>query len=172
MAAVVVQNRDLIKKLEVSHLRALLSGELDDRYFESCQKTVEQEAALGFDARLRNTAGNFVLRAAMDALARKHRFSPRKLAESTKLISQVITFDIANAMTLHREAAEKAVQIRRKEIDAAIGEFAGTIGEVLKAITDASTSLTSTCSSMRELANETLNHMAVASAAAAEIARL
>jgi hypothetical protein len=79
MSKVVVQNRGLIKILEASHLQALLSGELDSRYFESCRKTVEQEAALGFDARLRCTAGNFMLRAAVDALARQHRFSPRKL---------------------------------------------------------------------------------------------
>ena len=71
-------------------------------------------------------------------------------------------------MTLHREAAEKAAQLRRKEIDEAITEFAGAIGEVLKAITDASTSLTATCSTMREVADDTLNRMAVASSAAAE----
>ena len=166
--AIITQHRAMIKKLEIEHFKALLSGELDERYFESCRRTVEQEAAIGFDARLRSTAGNFVLRAAIDALARKHRFSPHTLAEGAKLISKVIAFDVANAMTLHREAAEAAALKRRHEIDAAIGEFAGAIGEVLKAITDASTSLTTTCSSMREVADHTLNRLAVASAAAAE----
>jgi methyl-accepting chemotaxis protein len=168
VSAIAARHGDLIKKLETAHLEALLSGELDDRYFESCRKTVEQEAAIGFDARFRSTAGNFVLRAAMDALARKHRFSPRKVVESAKLVSQVIAFDVANAMTLHREAAEMAGQKRRDEIDAAIADFGDAIGEVLKAITDASTSLTTTCSTMREIADDTLNRMAVASSAAAE----
>lgn len=168
VSAIANQHRELIKQLELSHFKALLTGELDDAYFESCRKTVEQEAAIGFDARLRSTAGNFVLRAAVDALVRKHRYSSHRLAESVKLISKVIAFDVANAMTLHREAAEKAAVSRRKEIDAAIGEFAGAIGEVLKAITDASTSLTATCSNMRETANDTLSRMAVASAAATE----
>jgi len=168
IGAIVTQHRALIQQLEVSHLEALLSGELDDHYFQSCRKTVEQEAALGFDARLRSTAGNYLLRAAVNALARKYWFSPRKLAGSAKLISQVIAFDVANAMTLHREAAEKAIQLRRKEIDEAITEFAGAMGEVLKAITDASTSLTATCSTMREAAGDTLNRMGVASSAAAE----
>ena len=80
IGAIVVQNRERIKQLELSHLEALLNGELDEAYFISCQKTVSQEAALGFDARLRNTAGNYVLRASLDALARKHRYSPAKLA--------------------------------------------------------------------------------------------
>jgi len=168
VGALVAQNRDLIEQLELSHLEAVLSGELDAAYFESCQRTVSQEAALGFDARLRSTAGNYVLRAALGALARKYWYSPAKLAESATLVSQVLAFDVANAMTLHREAAEKAADARRKTIDDAIGEFAGAIGEVLQAITEASTSLTATCESMREVASETLKRMAVASSAAAE----
>ena len=168
IGAIVVEHRDRIKQLELSHLEALLNGELDDAYFTSCQKTVGEEAALGFDARLRSTAGNYALRASLDALARKHRYSPAKLAASGKLLSQVLAFDVANAMTLHREAAEKAADVRRLAIDEAIGDFAGAIGEVLQAITEASTSLTATCSSMREVAADTLKRMAVASSAAAE----
>ena len=168
IGAIVVQNRDLIKQLELSHLEALLKGELDGAYFVSCQKTVGQEAALGFDARLRSTAGNYILRASLDILARKHRFSPAKLAASAKLLSQVLAFDVANAMSLHREAAEQAADVRRLAIDEAIGDFAGAIGDVLQAITEASTSLTAACSGMREAATDTLQRMAVASSAAAE----
>ncbi len=168
LGVTVTQHRDSIKKLEIAHLEALLSGELGDRYFESSRHTVEREAAMGFDARLRSTAGNFLFRAGVDALARQHRFSPHKLAEACKLLSQVIAFDVANAMTLHREAAEEAALKRREEIDEAISDFAGAIGDVLTAINDTSTSLTGTCSTMRALAGETLKRMAVASAAAAE----
>jgi len=165
---IVAPHRAFIKQLELSHLEALLNGELDHAYFESCIKTVGEEAALGFDARLRSTAGNYVLRAALDALARRYWYSPAKLAASTKLVSQVIAFDVANAMTLHREAAENAADLRRKTIDAAIASFAGDVGEVLLAINEASTSLTATYSSMREMAADTLKRMAVASTAAAE----
>ena len=168
LGAIVSKHRDAIKKLEITHLEALLNGALDERYFESSRHTVEREAAMGFDARLRSTAGNFLFRAGVDALARQHRFSPHKLADACKLLSQVIAFDVANAMTLHREAAEMAALKRRQEIDAAIGDFAGAIGDVLTAINDASTSLTGTCSTMREVADDTLKRMAVASAAAAE----
>jgi methyl-accepting chemotaxis protein len=168
LSPVVVQHRNLIKKLEISHLEALLSGDLDANYFESCRKTVEQEAALGIDARFRSTAGNCVLRAALDALERKHRFSHSKLIENAKLVSQAIAFDVANAMTLHREAAEMSAHKRRQAIDEAIADFAGAIGEVLEAIKGASSSLTTTCKTMREVADDTLNRMAVASSAAAE----
>jgi methyl-accepting chemotaxis protein len=168
VGTVAVQKRDFIKQLELSHLEALLNGDLDDSYFVSCEKTVSQEAALGFDARLRSTAGNYVLRASLDVLARKHRFSPAKAAASGKLLSQVLAFDVANAMTLHRAAAENAANVRRIAIDEAIDDFASAIGDVLQAITEASTSLTATFSDMRAAASDTLKRMAVASSAAAE----
>ena len=168
VSANAIRNKDLIKQLEISHLTTLLGGNLDEHYLESCRSTVEQEKAIGLDARFRMTAGNFVLRAVVDALTRKYRFSTTKLPEYVKLISEVIAFDVANAMTLHREAAEAAAQKRRAAIDDAIADFAGAITEVLDAIKDASTSLTATCSTMREIAGQTVNRMAVASAAASE----
>jgi hypothetical protein len=62
VGGVVADNREMIKKLEVAHFQALLQGTLDERYAESCRRTVEQEAALGLDARMRSTAGSYVSR--------------------------------------------------------------------------------------------------------------
>ena len=167
----VAQNQDLVKKLEVAHFQALLGGQLDQRYAESCRQTVQQEAVIGLDARIRSTAGSFVLKAALDALARKHRFSSAKLAERGKIVAQVISFDVANAMTLHRQAAEQATLARRSAIDAAITDFAGAIGEVVEAIKEASVSLTTTGSTLKRSADDTLSRMALASSASAETAQ-
>src|ERR1700674_898102 len=60
---VVAQHRDFIKRLEMVHFEALLNGNLDSQYLESCRNTVQQEATIGLDARMRSTSGNFVLRA-------------------------------------------------------------------------------------------------------------
>jgi len=168
IGAIIAQNRDLIKKLEVAHFQALLGGKLDGRYAEWCRQTVEQEAALGLDARMRSTSGSFVLNAALDALALKHRFSSILLAERGKIIAQVISFDVANAMTLHRQSAEKATLARRNAIDDAIGDFADAIGEVIEAIKETSVSLTTTCSTLNQVADDTLTRMASASSASAE----
>jgi hypothetical protein len=167
----VAPHRESITKLELAHFQALLGGDLDRRYAESCRRTVEREAEIGLDARIRSSAGNTVLRGALDALARAHRFSPAKLAERAKVVSQVISFDVANAMTLHRQAAERAAHSRRDAIDAAIAEFDGAIGEVIEAIKEASASLTLTGSMLRQIAEDTLNRMASASSASAETAR-
>src|SRR5579885_871809 len=146
ISKIAVRHKELIKSLELSHLTALLSGDLDRHYLQSCRKTVEQEAAIGLDGRFRMTAGNYVLRAALEALARRYRFSTGRLVESAKLISEVIAFDVANAMTLHREAAERAALTRRTVIDEAISDFAAAISGVLDAINEASKALTTTCS--------------------------
>jgi methyl-accepting chemotaxis protein len=167
----VAENRELVKQLELAHFRALLAGKLDANYTESCRRTVEQEAALGFDARFRSTAGSYVLMAAFDALARKHRYSAAKAVERGIAISQVISFDVANAMTLHRQAAEAAALARRQAIDSAIAEFDGAIGEVVEAIKEASVSLTATCATLHEVAGDTLNRMGSASLASAETAQ-
>ena len=167
----VAQNREMIKDLEVAHFQALLQGKLDQRYAESCRNTVAREAELGLDGRMRSTAGNYVLKAAIDALARKHRFSPARLAERTKAVSQALSFDVANAMTLHRQAAERAVLERRNVIDSAIADFAGAIGDVIDAIKEASGSLTATCSTLKQTADTTLARMASASSASSETAQ-
>jgi methyl-accepting chemotaxis protein len=166
---IVARNSDLFKKLETAHFQALLGGALDRRYAESCRQTVAQEAAIGLDGRIRSTAGSYVLKAALDALARKHRLSSAKLIERIRIISQVISFDVSNAMTLHRQAAEQAALARRSAIDDAIADFAGAIGEVVAAIKEATASLTSTCTTLNQAADDTLHRMASASSASAEI---
>src|SRR5437899_7285724 len=56
---IIARHNALIRKLEVSHFEALLGGGLDAHYAESRRETVQQEAALGLDGRMRSTAGNF-----------------------------------------------------------------------------------------------------------------
>jgi len=168
IGTIIAQNRDLLKELEVAHFQALLSGKLDGRYVESCRQTVQQEAAIGLDARMRSISGSFVLNAALDTLARKYRFLSAKLAERGKIISRVISFDVASAMTLHRQAAEKATLSRQGAIDDAIADFAGAIGDVVEAIKEASVSLTTTSSTLNQVADDTRTCMALASSASAE----
>src|ERR1700761_2859250 len=171
VGAVITQNVVMLKKLELAHLQALLGGKLDQHYAESCRTTVLQEAAIGLDARIRSTAGSYAFKAALDALARKHRLSPTRLVERAKGGSQVISFDVRNAMTLHRQARERANLDRRKALDEAIGDFAGAIGEVVEAIKETSVSLTATSQTLNQAADDTRGRMTAASSASAETAR-
>ncbi len=167
-AETVAEHGETIKKLEVAHFQALLGGRLDRNYAELCQRTVQQEAEMGFDARIRSTSGSFVIQMALGVLAGKYRFSPAKIAERGCVIAKVINFDVSNAMSLHRQAAEHAAQARRSAIDAAIADFDTAIGEVIGAIKEASASLSGTSATLREAADETLKRMTSASSASAE----
>lgn len=164
---IVRQNWDSIRELELTHFQALFSGDLDERYMTSCRRTVEIEAAMGLDARMRSTTGNFVLKAALKALARKYRFSPNNLADCTMVVSRLIAFDVSNAMTLHRDAEARALETRRQAIDDAIASFAGAAGNLLDAIKEAAASVRSTSGTMKQIADATASSMGTASARAA-----
>ena len=168
LSAVVEHNRDLMRTLEGAHFRALLSGRLDADYAESCRRTVEAEAKLGFDARIRSTAGSYLLQGALKALSRHYRFSAAKAAERAIAISQFISFDVANAMTLHRQNAEAAAAARRDAIDGAIADFDGAIGDVVASIKEAALSLSATCATLNAAAGDSRSRMGSASAASAE----
>ena len=84
-------------------------------------------------------------------------------------MSQVIGFDIANAMTLHMEAAEFAMQTRRNIIDRAIADFSGATEDVVQAVHATATSLSMTCSKMKEITDEIRESMRSASLASEEI---
>jgi methyl-accepting chemotaxis protein len=162
------EQHELVRRLELSHFRALLGGRFDEHYFDSCRKTVEQEAAIGFDVRGRIHAAQVVFRTAVDVLARKHRFSAPAAARRVKLLSQVIAVDLATALTLWAIADGQAEEARRAAIDEAISEFDGAMREVASAIEETSAALTTTSSTMGAGAKDTLSRMATASSAAAE----
>ncbi len=168
VASTVAAHGNLIRKLETRHFQALLGGKLDHDYAELCGKTVEQEAALGLDGRMRVSAGNFVLQAGLAALSRNHWFSSGNLAQSVLVLSQTMAFDVSNAITLHMEAEASAMGARRRVRDEAIADFAGAIGGVVDAIKEASASLTTTCATLKQSAGDTLARMGVASSAASE----
>ena len=86
------------RKLQLDHFRALLGGKLDRDYAEACRHTVHQEAAMGMDGRIRSTAGSYVLKAAMEALGRKYRFSSSKVVACSVVLSKVISFDVSNGI--------------------------------------------------------------------------
>jgi len=167
---IVAQHEVFFKRLQTAHYRALLGGKLDREYAESCRHAVHQEAALGMDGRIRSTAGNYMLKAALEALARKHPFSSAKVVANGTIIAKVISFDVSNAMTLHRQAAEAADVARRGVIDEAIAGFAGAIGEVVNAIKETSNSLSASCATLNEVADDTRKRMASASTASSETA--
>jgi methyl-accepting chemotaxis protein len=168
VAATYAKHAVEIKRIEATQFRAMLKSEFGADYLECCRMTVELETALGFEGRARINAGAAVFRVAIAALAEKHRFSPSALAERARVLSQAIFFDIANTSTIFLQRVEQAASTRRKEIDAAIGDFDGAIGGVMEAIKEASGVLTETASTMRDVTEDTQRRMQSAATASEE----
>ena len=169
VAAIYAKHAADISRIEMAQFRAMLQAEFGAHYLECCRKTVEQETALGFEGRARINAGAAVLRHRHRCARAKSTASrPAALAERARVLSQAIFFDIANTSTIFLQRVEQATSVRRKEIDAAIGEFDGAIGGVIEAIKEATGLLTDTASTMRDVTEDTQRRMQSASAASEE----
>jgi methyl-accepting chemotaxis protein len=165
IAHIYAKHGDLIREVELSHFRVLLAGYFDDAYAESCQRSAERHIMVGAEARLRLNSGNYVLRMAVDVLSRKDWFSAATVAANAKLIAQTIMFDAAITSTLHFHLVAAAQEAKRKQVDHAIADFAGTIGDVVDAINDVSASLATTSVGLQDAARETLGRTSSASTA-------
>jgi methyl-accepting chemotaxis protein len=155
----------LIREVELRHFRTLLAGAFDDAYAAQCRDSAEKHIFAGAEARIRLNSGNFVLRKAIDVLSRTYWFSAATVAAYTKIVSQAIMFDAAITSTMHFHLVAAAQEAKRKQIDEAIADFAGTIGGVVEAINEVSASLADTSVGLQQAAQETLGRTASASAA-------
>lgn len=157
-----------IRAMELVHFRALMTAAFDIDYHENCRETVRRMAAMGLEARGRVIAAMHVFNCAVAALAARHRFSGRAVAERAQSLAKAMLFDIATCLTLALRAQERMAETRKQAIDAAIGEFDGTIGEVIAAINEASRSLSDTSSAMQRIADDTLQRMGRVSSTSAD----
>ena len=156
------------RAVETAHMRALMTGNFDIDYHESCRRTVERTTSFGLEGRGRLLYAAQLLSRSLGLLAARHRFSGAAVAERANVLTRAILFDIATTSTLALRAKEQVAEARRQEIDDAIREFDGTIGEVIEAINESSGSLTETSATMQQIADDTLSRMGLASSASEE----
>ncbi len=159
-------HREVIRKLYLHHFEILLNGWFDHRYVDSFQRKHEEEVKIGLgDARTSMCFANCVLRAAIDAVSRHHRFSPIAAADRIKALTQALAFDATTAVAATVDDMTRAAESRRNSIDQAISTFDVTVNSVLGAIKEASTSLTSASTTMRQVTESTTRGMSSASLA-------
>ena len=159
-----------MKRIESSQFRALLSANFDASYLEQCRQTARQETALGFESRARMQCASALLRATARLLVRKYPLSSAA-AKRISLLSRAMFFDLATTSTFHLQAVEEVALARRRAIDDVVCEFDEMIGDVVRAIKEASSSLTVTSTTMQRITGDTVDRMASASAAANETTR-
>jgi methyl-accepting chemotaxis protein len=166
--AIYARHGNEYRAVETAHMRALMSGNFDIEYHETCRRTVERTSSFGLEGRGRLLYAAQLLSRSMGLLAAQHRFSGKAVAERINVLTRAILFDIATTSTLALRAKELAAESRRREVDDAIREFDGTIGAVIEAINESSGSLTETSAMMQRIAGDTLGRMGQASSASEE----
>ena len=157
------------RQIEKVQLDALLSGLFDDVYLDRCRETVRREMALDFDMRARMFLAAGIIKAAPSVL--RGSWSSSHLSELIALLSRTLIFDQATTSTFYLEQVDAATQSKRKEVDAAIGEFDGTVSQVIEAIKHASHRLRNASSTLAGVTRETVGRMSSASMASTEITR-
>ena len=162
MMDIFLEHGDAIVRLETDHLSLLLSGRIDDGYIASCERLVREERRLGLSARTRVFGGNLVMRNVLDALACRHRWSGRRVADAAKLIAKAIDFDVAVTITIHRDASAEAEERRQHGVETAIGTFEPSITGVVEAVKQAVEALSLGSAASRQVADETAHRMASA----------
>ncbi|HXW26287.1 MAG TPA: methyl-accepting chemotaxis protein [Xanthobacteraceae bacterium] len=166
-AALWAEHGQEIAQLEAGQFRALLTADFDAGYLERCRQTAERETALGAESRLRMQCAACLLAAAAATLIRQHPFASAA-GERISLLARAMLFDLATTSTLYLQSVERIALARRKTIDDAVAEFDAVIGEVIRAIKEASNSLTATSTAMQQAAEDTMQRMASASMASTE----
>lgn len=162
MMDIFLEHGETIVRLETDHLTLLLSGRIDAGYIASCERLVREEQRLGLSARTRVFGGNVVMRSVLDALARRNRWSGRRVAETAAIVAKAIAFDVAVTITLHQDADAEAKERRRHGVETAIGTFEPSITGVVHAVQQASEALRLGSVASRQVADETAHRMASA----------
>ncbi|HEX5780224.1 MAG TPA: globin-coupled sensor protein [Xanthobacteraceae bacterium] len=155
-----------IGKTETDHFHFVLSGRFGDDYAESCRVLSAEEQKIGLTSRTRMIAGTMIVQETTDALVRHFRFSRRRFAEASKIVSRAVAFDIATTMTFYQDGALVQSESRRKQIESAISDFEGTIKETIDAVKTVSQSLSAGSTQMGGVATETSQRMKSAAVAA------
>ena len=169
-AALWAKHGSEVRQIEATQFRALLSADFDSVYLERCRQTAERETVMGFEARMRMQCAACLLDAASPVIARKYLFSSAA-ADSISLLSRAVLFDLATTSTLYLRSVQKLTLERRKTIDDVISEFDEVIGDMVRAIKEASSSLAATSATMQQVVEDTMQRMASASMASTETRR-
>lgn len=157
------------RQIEKGQLDALLTGLFDAVYLDRCRDTVRREMAVSFDMRARLFLAAGIIEAVPSIL--RGSWPSSRLPELIALLSRALIFDQATTSAFYLEEVDAAAQSKRREVDAAIAEFDGTVSKVIEASTHASQRLRDASSTLEGVTRETVARMSSASMASSEMTR-
>jgi methyl-accepting chemotaxis protein len=149
-------HRDVIMKYYLSHFEVIFQGWFDERYAASFKRKRAMDREIGFrDSRPHMSFGHYALRAAIDAVSRRQRFSAVAVGKRITALTQALAFDNATTLAVIVDTLTHSAEVRRNTLDSAIENFDVTVNGVLRAVKNASMSLMSASGTMRSVSEST-----------------
>jgi methyl-accepting chemotaxis protein len=149
-------HRDVIMQFYLSHFEIIFQGWFDERYAASFKRKRAMDQKIGFhDSRPHMSFGHYALRAAIDAISHRQRFSAVTAGYRITALTQALAFDNATTLAVIVDTLTHSAEVRRSTLDSAIENFDVTVNGVLGAVKKASMSLMSASGTMRAVTEST-----------------
>ncbi len=149
-------HRDAIMEFYLSHFEIIFQGWFDERYAASFTRKRHLDVEIGFhDSRPHMSFGHYALRAAIDVISRRQKFSAIAAAKRITALTQALAFDNATTLAVIIDTLTYSTEARRDLLDTAIQSFDLTVNCVLRAVKDASSSLVSASGTMQSVTEST-----------------
>jgi hypothetical protein len=164
---------DNFRKYEAAFLEAyrtytikLFLEPFDERWVADAEVRAKFEIEHQVDMRSRGVISRSILSAACGIIARRYRFSGRKVARLCDVAMRVLMLDAANAVACHTSLGVHDAKARSGELADAVRDFGQAVNDVRAAIAGATKSLEETSHRLTAVADASATQTRTASTAA------
>ncbi|NBN77135.1 chemotaxis protein [Microvirga tunisiensis] len=155
LAAIIGGRQAHLIKAQTSHWRQLFCNGFDAAYQESALRIGRAHVRIGLEPSWYIGGYGFVLSHLTQLFGRRHRFSGRRTAELTSVVTRIVLLDMDIAVSTYGEAMVEAARQREQRIRSAVEGFEGQLRSALGGLTQASEALEHTAEELSGVARET-----------------
>jgi methyl-accepting chemotaxis protein len=141
-----VEWRSRILEVEVAHLSELFSGQFDDKYADSLNRSIEVGVGSTFGARTRSALMNRLMLPVSAWMKTRHRFRPSQLADDMAAITRLFMFDLTSYIAGEQRSLQRSVEARRAHLARATLDFRTGVESIVDDLVLASASLSEAAS--------------------------
>jgi methyl-accepting chemotaxis protein len=138
----------------------------DEQWVADAEARAKFEIEYQIDMRSRGVISRSILSAASRIVARRHRFSGRKVAHLCDVAMRVLLLDAANAVACHTNLGVHDAKAKSDELAVAVRDFGRAVNDVRTAIVGAVKSLEETSHRLTSVADTAATQARTASTAA------
>jgi methyl-accepting chemotaxis protein len=144
----------------------LFLNPFDEQWAADAEARAKFEIDHQIDMRSRGIISRSILSGMFEAVARRYRFTGRKVARLCDVAQRVLLLDTANAVACHINQAAQDAKMRSDELLTAVTEFGGAVTDVRTAIAAAVKSLEETSHRLTSVADAAATQARTASSIA------